>query len=446
MKRAVKFFVHARTCALVAAAMVMACATAPAALAKNPKYMSVAELAPAAQAGDAEAQYHLALRYEKGDGVAQNYADAKTWYAAAAAQGQVQAMFEMGMLHAMGRFTQDRPVAAAQSRYWFDQLEAAGVVIEDKFYIWRDNIERKDIADAPSRIEWLRVIAENGHRQAQRYLGYQYDTGKLGARDCVNGAYWYEKAATQGDRRSQDRMGMLSVACAGIPADEAKSAYWFRQAALQGDVGAQISTSAAYRLGKGLPKDDKLAAYWMGQAAEQGSAVAQKELGDFYREGRGVPRDLAMARSWYEKSAAQGYDRGEAALADLRRQTGEAAPSTADTVVMLAALWIALDAVSDITSDDPEPSPHSPFVQKAINQCRNDVHRRMVRCYSSMTIPGCTMTGQCTYEWTCQTGNKGRGKCSPNARYTDEQVDYYCDPLVGDKYTTRDAVYASSCH
>ncbi len=442
MGHATTFFSPVRTvCVLMAFVLAMSGLSAEA---RDPRFMSLDEVRSAATAGDPEAQYELALRYETGRDAPQNYNGAKQWYQAAAEQGHAPAMFEMGMLHAMGRMTLDYDQAAAQSRYWFDRLENVGVIVDDEYYIRRDRIERKDISDANLRFEWLHRVAENGHREAQRYLGYQYDLGVF-SRDCVKAARWYEKAAQQGDRFSQEKMGVAYAICAGLPIDEAKSVYWFKQAALQGDIGAQISVSAAYRLGRGVSKDDRLAAYWIGQAAEQGSSVAQFSLGERYRDGRSVPHDQAMALAWFEKSAAQGYDKAQAELARLHRQP-TVEPSAAETLAMLAAFWIAVDVVSDITAPDPEPSPHSTFVQEAINKCRNEVHRRMVRCYSSMTIPGCTLAGECTYEWTCQTGNKGRGKCSPRGRYTDERVDYYCDPLDGTKYTTRDAVYASSCH
>ena len=446
MRSIVKFFTPVKVAGLLAAFVVMALAPHDAE-ARNPKFMPVPDLLAAAEGGAPAAQYYLGLRYETGDGLPQDYKRAAQWYEASATQGQVQAIFEMAMLNAMGRFTQHSQTAADQSRAWFDKLEGAGVVIDNKYFIRRDGIERKDVSDAAARIDWLRRTSESGHRLAQRYLGYQYDMGKLGGTpNCGEAARWYEKAALQGDVYSQERMGMLSVACNAFPADEARSAYWFRKAAEQGNIGAQISISAAYRFGKGVERDETLAAYWMAQAAEGGSAVAQKYIGDRYLEGNGVPRDRALALSWYEKSAAQGYDRGIAARDAMLRQSGAATPSAVETVAMLAALWVAFEAIDDITRPEAEPSPHSSFVTEAINQCRNEVHRRMVRCYSSMTIPGCTMTGQCTYEWTCQTGNKGRGKCSPRGRYTDEHVDYYCDPLVGDKYSKKDNVYDASCH
>jgi len=445
MIRRVVVFDCIRSVCLIVASLVVLGFAGSSAEARNPRYMPIDEVRTAAMAGDPAAQYELGLRYEIGrDGVAQNYNGMKQWYEAAAKQGHVPAMFEMGMQHAMGRMTLDFDIAAAQSRHWFDALDAANVIVEDKYYIKRDHIERKNVADQKLRFEWLHRVSENGHPQAQRYLGYQYDLGAF-SRDCLKAGRWFLKAAAQGDRYSQMKMGDAYAICDGLPIDLEKSTYWYREAALQGDVSAQISVSAAYRLGRGVATNDKLAAYWIGQAAEQGDAVAQKSLGDRYRDGASVPRDISIAMSWYEKSAAQDYDKGIAALAVLERQTG-ASPSPLEAAALLAAFWIVLDAVSDVTEPETEPSPHSPTIQKAIKECYSQVHRRIVRCYSSMTFPGCTMTGECTYEWTCQSGNKGRGKCRPGAKYTDEQVDYYCDPLVGKKYTTREPVYEESCH
>jgi TPR repeat protein len=63
---------------------------------------AVAELEPAAQAGDATAQYYLGVLYDHGDGVTRSYQTAAEWYEKAANQGHSDAQFKLGLLYYTG--------------------------------------------------------------------------------------------------------------------------------------------------------------------------------------------------------------------------------------------------------------------------------------------------------------------------------------------------------
>lgn len=52
----------------------------------------------AAEKGEAEAQYNLALKYEYGEGVPENVSEAIYWYNLAAAQGHSDAMARSAQL------------------------------------------------------------------------------------------------------------------------------------------------------------------------------------------------------------------------------------------------------------------------------------------------------------------------------------------------------------
>ena len=57
--------------------------------------------------------------------------------------------------------------------------------------------------------------------------------------------------------------------------DVVQAAYWFRKAAEQGDVYGQILLADAYFYGIGVEQNYVQAAYWNRKAAEQGAAEAQ---------------------------------------------------------------------------------------------------------------------------------------------------------------------------
>ena len=56
----------------------------------------------AATQGDADAQVNLGNMYGKGEGVAQDYAEAMRWYKLAAAQGDLDAQFNIGQMYDKG--------------------------------------------------------------------------------------------------------------------------------------------------------------------------------------------------------------------------------------------------------------------------------------------------------------------------------------------------------
>ena len=56
-----------------------------------------------AEQGDAAAQFNLALMYDSGQGVTQDYKKALKWYRLAAEQGYLSAQYNLGWMHTNGR-------------------------------------------------------------------------------------------------------------------------------------------------------------------------------------------------------------------------------------------------------------------------------------------------------------------------------------------------------
>ncbi len=73
-------------------------------------------LEKAAAQGDAEAQYNLGIMYDNGQGVRQNYAKAREWYEKAAAQGNVEAQYNLGCLYNNGQGVRQNKATAKE---WF---------------------------------------------------------------------------------------------------------------------------------------------------------------------------------------------------------------------------------------------------------------------------------------------------------------------------------------
>src|SRR5437868_1027398 len=65
--------------------------------------MPIEEMRGLAEQGDAAAQYKLGVRYDRGQGVAQDYQEALHWYRLAAAQGNSAAQYNLCAMSDMGQ-------------------------------------------------------------------------------------------------------------------------------------------------------------------------------------------------------------------------------------------------------------------------------------------------------------------------------------------------------
>ena len=68
-------------------------------------FSSCTPLQQAAEQGNARAQYKLAHKYENGDGLPQNYAEAFKWYKKAAEQGNTDAQLCLAYMYCNGKGT-----------------------------------------------------------------------------------------------------------------------------------------------------------------------------------------------------------------------------------------------------------------------------------------------------------------------------------------------------
>jgi len=146
-----------------------------------------------------------------------------------------------------------------------------------------------------------------------------YMQGEGVARDDVQAAEWFRKAAEQGNAEAQANLGFVYMVGRGVAPDDAQAVGWLRKAAEQGNAIAQTNLGLMYSEGRSLAKDRAEAARWYQKAAEQdnaeaktrlhraaaehGTALAQFYLGEMYRKSR----DIAHALHWHQKAAAQGH-------------------------------------------------------------------------------------------------------------------------------------------
>ena len=147
---------------------------------------------PLAAAGDAASQYNLGMLYARGDGVAEDLAEAARWFEQAAEQGQVEAQARLGSMYARGLGVEQDYARAAR---------------------------------------WLAKAAEQHHAISQYELGVLYGNGDGVPRDATTAYFWFTLAARQGlppamkaQIRLRQTLGPAQTGAVEIQADD-----WLRE-------------------------------------------------------------------------------------------------------------------------------------------------------------------------------------------------------------------------
>jgi len=130
-------------------------------------------------------------------------------YQSKAKQGNADAQFNLALLHHQGRGTpQDRRYAI----YWYTKAAEQGHVQAQyflgKLYNFGDGEEVRQ--DFKLAVYWLTKAAEQGHIQAQYLLGHMYEYDDEPPQDYKQAFFWYTKAAEQNHHfAKEDRDKML---------------------------------------------------------------------------------------------------------------------------------------------------------------------------------------------------------------------------------------------
>ena len=305
----------------------------------------------AAKLGVVKAQYLLGNCYYANA----NREQAKYWYAKAAEQGHVDAMYDLSLCslaeeesfawcekaaelgHAeaqfqMGIYYDDddtwvtRP-SYNKARYWYTKAAEQG------HFDAQSCLEELD--DAREQAEqWLYGLAECyefgvgtecNYRLAKEYYTRAYEAKEPGdAAECYFRQRDYKKLIEYLDKLIQveeweemaeggdtHAMIMLSKYYEYDALYEEKlkpkrAIYWLRKAAESGNSLAQVLLGSHYELGNVVLKNYNEAFRLYTLASEQGDAMGLYEVGHCYERGLGVEKDIREAIRWYALSAAQG--------------------------------------------------------------------------------------------------------------------------------------------
>lgn len=269
-------------------------------------------LRAAATAGNAAAQYEVGLRYARGGGVPQDYAQAAYWLELAANQDLAIAQYRLATLYEKGRGVSED---AAKARDWYERAAQAGNV------------------------------------KAMHNLAVIHAEGKGVTQDFAAAAQWFMAAADHGLADSQYNIAVLYERGLGVTADPQQAYQWFAIAANNGDEGAATRRDAlADQLDATALVDAQLAAQtWSPKAAD---AVANGNLSSLttWESSSETTSSISAAQSRPDVARAQtllremGYQPGPAdglmgprtrdAIADFQQAAGLEATGIVDPVLI----------------------------------------------------------------------------------------------------------------
>ncbi|MBR1751744.1 MAG: SEL1-like repeat protein, partial [Ruminococcus sp.] len=201
---------------------------------------------------------------------------------------------------------------------WSDDYKSACKLIYDK------HSKLKDFQEAE---KLLLSEAAKGNALAIHDLGKLYATDKLGAKDEVRSAQFYEKALTAfmdiepnadymfpyesksakpKDMRSYVwyRIGKMHCYGLGTEQDYTEAFKWFEKSALEGNKFAQFSLANLYYYGNGTDQSYEQAHHWYMAASNQGQPYDAYAIAQMYANGEYVSKDESEADRYYKQALA----------------------------------------------------------------------------------------------------------------------------------------------
>lgn len=234
------------------------------------------ELADAADAGDAKAQYLMGYLYYQGQGVAQDDEKAFELFRNAADKGHVEAQTFLAFMYDAGRgVPQNKKKAFELYQASADEGDITATINLGVMYYKGDGIPQ----NYDKAFELLNDIEHVNSPVLQLYLGNLYFYG-YGVRQDVNKALdYYLRSAALGDVSAHYFLGSIYQQGKGaVRANPSEALLYYTYAAQKGDPNAQYNLATLYA-GGAAGKVDKIQAYaWLVMASEQNMAEANEAL------------------------------------------------------------------------------------------------------------------------------------------------------------------------
>ena len=160
--------------------------------------------------------------------------------------------------------------------------------------------------DNQAALQWLEKAARQNLAPAQYRLAAMLERGVGGPKDLKRALDLYGKAAAQGHVRAMHNMGVLNAEGVDGKPDYATAATWFRKAADFGLRDSQYNLAILYARGMGVDKNLPVSWAWFTAAAAMGDADSAQKREEI--AARLNPNQMAAAKAMVEAFKARTPD------------------------------------------------------------------------------------------------------------------------------------------
>ncbi|KAI9494723.1 hypothetical protein BDB00DRAFT_938052 [Zychaea mexicana] len=225
----------------------------------------------AAEAGDTDGEFQIALMLSNGQGVERDRAAAFPWYEKAGRKGHKIALYSLGLYFAKG--LGGIPVDLRRARTCFEKAARKGYVpaMTSLAILCR-------MAAGPHAAPISTTNNNNDVRSIRQQMNAQQEQRELMV-------YWYKKAAALGDAAAQRELGMLYDSGLGVTQCYEQAFVLLQKAAAQHDPRATLLLGSYYQNGLGgIERNVEKALELYHQAVKLGASTAHYAAARVYQE------------------------------------------------------------------------------------------------------------------------------------------------------------------
>ncbi|HEX8333711.1 MAG TPA: tetratricopeptide repeat protein [Segetibacter sp.] len=242
--------------------------------------------AKAAEAGHADAQNNLGIKYRKGRWIKRDYDKALQLFKRSANAGNAYGMFNLGVMYEFGKGVKQDYKNALE---WYQKSVAVKPVTSTAYRIGVLYEEGKGVQqDFTEAIKWYQTNAKEPY--SMHRLGNMYEQGKGVSVDKTKAVEWYQKAI---EANSPFGMYYLAKYCESENKPEfAKDLYNKAYRLLESEVKknldnteAMITLARMIKTGKGTEKNTSKALALYKVAAELGDEEAREKVKELEQGG-----------------------------------------------------------------------------------------------------------------------------------------------------------------
>jgi TPR repeat protein len=271
---------------------------------KQDKAQAIKLYTKAGELGNAGAIYNLGLIYSNGEGVPKDKLKAASLYRRAADLGYPSAVYNLALMYSNGDgITQDKSEAARLYRRAADLGYPAAMCNLGLLYSSGEGVKQ----DKEEAVRLYRKAAGLGNVDATYNLALMYSNGEGVKKDKPEAARLYRKAAGLGYASAMYNLALMYLDGDGIPKDKLEALRLYHDAAELNYPAAMYNLALMYANGDGIPVDKDEAARLYRKAGDLGFPSAMYNLALMYSNGDGVKQDKLEAAALYRKAADLGY-------------------------------------------------------------------------------------------------------------------------------------------